>query len=62
MWLTESHRPFASSVMESGQRYTLWYSITPSITGDGVNLATFSLRWKRYKRLLLSQFLLSFRL
>jgi hypothetical protein len=36
--------------MESGQRYSLWYSITPSVVGDSVNLATFSLRWKRYTR------------
>ncbi|ELR24645.1 uncharacterized protein ACA1_172710, partial [Acanthamoeba castellanii str. Neff] len=42
--------PFKPTVMESGQRYSLWYSITASVVGDSVNLATFSLRWKRKLR------------
>jgi len=37
----------SSTVMESGQRYSMWYSMVPTATGESVYLGTFSLRWKR---------------
>lgn len=37
-----------TTVMDSGQRYSLWYALTPLVAGENIVLGTFSLRWKRY--------------